>query len=226
MTTPTDIRTGKVFRLFMCAALLACGFSLRAEGATFFVINNADSGFGTLRNAINGANQNPGPDVINFAIFPKMNLHTIIVQSELPGITENLTIDGWSEGGPGYKGAPLIELRGPALSFGNGGAGLTFPRGVHEGDVGATNSLVRGLIINGFNVGLSISADYITVQGCYVGTTADGESARTNGFGISVDASFCLIGGPNPEDRNVLSGNFQAGVDLYYSGSDNRVEGN
>jgi hypothetical protein len=218
MTTATDIQIGKVFRLLLCTALLACGLSLQAEAATFVVTNTADSGFGSLRNAIAGANQNPGPDIINFGISSQGSVKTIVLQSDLPVITETLTIDGWSQGGPGYQGTPLIELRG----------GERNQIGLFVGTP-APNSLIRGLIINGFSyvgIGIPSPADHVTVQGCYIGTTADGNSALPNGIGISIVASHCLIGGPNPQDRNVISGNKVQGIFLDIFSGDARIEGN
>src|SRR5437660_6135535 len=62
----------------------------RSLPSTFTVLNLADSGTGSLRQAIVDAESNPGPDVINFA----HSLHgTISLGSEL-NITQDLTIDG------------------------------------------------------------------------------------------------------------------------------------
>jgi hypothetical protein len=226
MTTATDFQIGKVFRLFLCAALLVCGFSLTADAATFVVTSTADQNVGSLRNAIYDANHNPGPDIITFSIFPKTNLHTIVLYSLLPQITETLTIDGWTEGSPGYNGAPLIELQRKEV--------LLHAVGLNFGPL-ASNSLVRGLIINRFDLppgpvgtgtGILISADHVTVQGCYIGTTADGNSALPNSIGITITGQSCLIGGPEPQDRNVISGNSFRGVETAEGSSDTTIEGN
>ncbi len=53
----------------------------------------------------------------------------------------------------------------------------------------------------------------ISVQGCYLGTNAKGTKARPNGIGyFSQEPSF--IGGSDPEDRNLVSGNTDGGVSL------------
>jgi hypothetical protein len=59
--------------------------------STFLVSNLADSGAGSLRQAIINANTQPGADVVNFA----SNLHgTIILSSGELSITDSLTING------------------------------------------------------------------------------------------------------------------------------------
>jgi Leucine-rich repeat (LRR) protein len=58
------------------------------------VTTTADSGTGSLREAINCANTNPGPDKIRFEI-PGSGPHVIAIQTGLPTITDNETvIDG------------------------------------------------------------------------------------------------------------------------------------
>ena len=100
------------------ALLLVCASS---SAATFTVNSAADTDDGvcnaancTLREAINAANANPGPDTIHFAIGsgPK----TISVTSPLPTITDPVTIDGTTQ--PGYSGTPIIVLNGASAGAG------------------------------------------------------------------------------------------------------------
>src|SRR5437773_8527115 len=65
--------------------------------ATFTVINTGDSGVGSLRQAITDANAMGGADTIVFGI-PGAGQKTITVLSELPTITETVTIDGGNNG--------------------------------------------------------------------------------------------------------------------------------
>jgi hypothetical protein len=76
--------------------------------ATFIVTNTADSGPGTLRQAILDSNANPGPDAIGFAIpnqvIPGMidfdrtyQIWRIHVETPLPTITDLVSIDGYSQ---------------------------------------------------------------------------------------------------------------------------------
>ena len=59
--------------------------------ATFIVTSTADVGAGTLRTAINAANLSPGADDI---VFARQLSGAININSQLPTITEDLTIFG------------------------------------------------------------------------------------------------------------------------------------
>src|SRR5262245_2567854 len=72
------------------------------------VNTTADSGFGSLRQAILDANATAGADAITFAIGS--GLQSIALASALPSITDPLVIDGTTQ--PGYSGLPLIEING------------------------------------------------------------------------------------------------------------------
>jgi len=201
------------------AILFLNGSVMTARATTFVVTNTNDSGAGSLRNAITQANLNPGADVVSFDISPRHSLKTIVVQTNLPAITDELTFNGWSQGGPGYDGPPLIELRGNVRTFDNFGLRL---------QDGASNSLIRGLIINSFPTGVAIEirkVTNVTVAGCYIGTSADGNSALPNREAILVGGYNCRIGGPNPRERNVLSGNGLGVHAVSYSVS-TTIEGN
>ena len=82
----------------------------------FKVTSTADSGPGSLRQVITDANASPGPDTVVFKI-PGVGVHTIqpsyvVGGISLPVIADAVTIDGWSQGGAGYTGPPLIEIDG------------------------------------------------------------------------------------------------------------------
>ncbi len=62
--------------------------------ATFTVVDVADAGAGTLREAIEMANSNPGHDVIEFA--PALSGLTLTLTSDELEISDSLTIDGSS----------------------------------------------------------------------------------------------------------------------------------
>ena len=78
---------------------------------TFTVTNTADSGANSLRQAILNSNATPGSNTIAFSI-PGSGVQTITLLSALPAITNSVLIDGWSQGGSGYTGAPLVEIYG------------------------------------------------------------------------------------------------------------------
>jgi len=71
----------------------------RVVPATFMVVNNSDSGTGSLRQAIINANATSNNDIINFTFASGTNPYTITLASALPniadaGISGTLTING------------------------------------------------------------------------------------------------------------------------------------
>lgn len=91
-------------------ALLLLSFSA-AMANTYTVSNTDDDGAGSLREAINQANANPGADIIDFSVAG-----TVSLLSTLPAITDALTIDGSTA--PGYaSGAPTFLLDGELTVF-------------------------------------------------------------------------------------------------------------
>jgi hypothetical protein len=187
----------------------------------FKVVNTADSGLGSLRQAMIAANAAAGADTIVFRIGS--GAKTISPGSALPNITDRVTIDGTTQ--PGFIGAPLIELRGD--SAGPVDAGLS---------LSAAGSVVRGLVINRFTgvgadkgAGIDIRASNITIAGSYIGTTSAGTADAGNsgrGVYIHLGATGMTVGGTTAADRNVISGNDgDAGV-FIGNASGNTVLGN
>ena len=72
--------------------------SVIEAGAAYTVTSVADSGSGTLRQAINAANANPNLDTIVFNI-PGPGPHTITPATRLPTITSPVIIDGYTQRG-------------------------------------------------------------------------------------------------------------------------------
>ena len=84
--------------------------------STLLVTSTADSGTGSLRQAILDSNAaTAGANIIDFAI-PGQGVQTIAPLSALPPITHAVLIDGFSQ--PGYTGTPLIELSGSQAGAG------------------------------------------------------------------------------------------------------------
>jgi len=178
---------------------------------TFTVTNVNDSGAGSFRQAIIGANGHVGLDTIDFNISGT-GLHTIIPATVWPTITDPVIIDGYTQPGSspntlatGDNSVHRIELNGNGAAF----AALT---------VTAGNSTLRGLVINRFNGNGPANALNIqtggnnTVVGCFFGISADGTTAQNNSREgiVIVDSPNNTIGGTDPGDRNVISGNASA----------------
>jgi hypothetical protein len=97
---------------FRCRPRLA-SLEDRTLLSVFLVDTTADSGPGSLRQAIFDSNAAAGSSIIDFDI-PGQGTRTIVLASPLPPITGTLLIDGTSQ--PGYGGTPLIQLSGVQAS--------------------------------------------------------------------------------------------------------------
>jgi titin len=182
----------------------------RVPLSVFAVINTNDSGEGSLRQAILDANAHPAPNTIIFDIRGQ-GAHTIRPLSELPAITNPVTLDATYQ--PGYAGTPLIELDGSLAGRSSGGL-----------NVSALNSVVRGLDINRFGFyGISVAGGNDRIEANFIGIDLTGTRALGNDRGVLVSSSGNSIGGPGA--GNVISGNTQGGV-TFASGSNNQVQGN
>jgi len=202
-------------RRFVLASFL-CGTASLLGGATFTVTNTDDSGPGSLRQAIEGANGNPGLDTIAFNI-PGPGVHTITPATALPGITDAVLIDGYTQPGSSVNTDPiatnavlLIELDGTNTApF---GVGLTF----------STPGTVRGLVLNRWSTGIgtnSFGGQVIT--GNFIGTDPSGTTAVPNATGINLGSGDVTIGGASPAERNLISGN-SYGIYVLSNGTDIR----
>jgi hypothetical protein len=184
------------------------------ELRVFHVTSTADTGPGSLRQAILDANATPGTNGIAFTLGVG-GVHTIAPTSPLPAVTNPVEIDGATQ--PGYAGTPLIELAGE--SAGHGADGLT---------LASTGSTVTGLVVGGFGgAGVSISGNGNRVVGNFLGTDATGTMVHRNRTGVAIVyiGSDNLIGGTAPGAGNLISGNLQDGVGLY-GGTGNQIQGN
>jgi hypothetical protein len=219
----------------VAAVLFASAVTARAT--TFTVTNTSDSGPGSLRQAITDANSNAGPDAIHFNIpgsDPNCDaggVCTIAPASQLPDISDALTIDGYTQPGAavntsstGTNAVLKIELSGASFA--------TYGLSIASADV-----TIRGLAIGGgfsYGVGRNGFADLSSnarIVGCFIGVHADGLTAWPNTvYGISFDYTGDItIGGTAPADRNLISGNTNATgvfVNLEFSTGSLVMEGN
>jgi hypothetical protein len=192
--------------------------------ATFTVTNTNDAGGGSLRAAIASAEATGAIDTIAFNIGPVGSVQTITLTSgDLENINNPVIIDGWTQGGGGYAGPPLIELNGASLPFDPNFDGLTL-------DAGSGGSTIRGLaIINFDGDGIELRTAGNTIVGNNVGVRADGTTAAGNGrVGVSLsdpNADNNTIGGTGAGQRNVISASLMDGVQIN-GGSGNLLRGN
>jgi CSLREA domain-containing protein len=172
------------------------------------------SGNCTLRAAIQEANSNQGADTINFNI-PGTGVRTIQPLSELPSITETVSINGYSQPGATansaiapspLNGTLLIEIDGS--NAGPNTDGLTISET-------AGNVTIRGLVVNRFSfrgIGGNGGGVGTKILGSYIGTDPTGLIDRGNADqGIQIGPN-AQLGGTNPSDRNIISGNDGGGA--------------
>lgn len=193
----------------------------------------------TLRAAIEEANSDPDTSTINFDIQGTPDFtnnsqdgYTISPTSELPAITEQVTIDGYSQPGAQantavapnpLNGRLLIEIDG--VNVGNNLDGLV---------IRTDDSTIRGLAINGFDrVGVVLDGSDVSIVGNYIGADPAGLTANPNGgagvqgFEGSGDASSNVkIGGLNAGDRNLISGNAGSAITPNQGHSNWTIQGN
>ncbi len=209
------------------------------QGRNIIISNSADSGTGTLRQALEGAQRY---DTITFepTLFPPDAPETIVVASALPEISQgNLTIDASSAG---------VILDGSRLNNGSDAAGLVIAsngNNVHGLQIvnfpgpgiillpGSQNNLIGGdknsgsgpigqgnLISKNGNVGITAAdASFNTIKGNYIGTDLTGNQGQGNFYqGIYIED-----GNNNQIANNLISDNGASGVTLQGSGAHSNI---
>jgi CSLREA domain-containing protein len=215
------------FMAFVAALGLWLALAEVARASEITVTTAADQNGGnaaecSLREAIQAAILNaivdgcpagqaaPTVDVIKFAI-PGGGAKTITIDSsQLDELLEPVVIDGWSQGGNGYTGPPLIELRRGTAPYG------TYALRVRGNGGGST---IRGLAISNWsqrtaaaeNPGRGIQVDganNVTIQGNYFGLRPDGSEGGGNATDLTIinGSQNTQVGGSTAGARNVFSG--------------------
>ena len=194
----------------MIFALIVFGGA--ANAATYLVTNTSDAGAGSLRQAILNANANAGADTINFNISGN-GVQIIAPQTELPKITEAVTINGTTQ--PGYTNNPLISIAGGNQNY---DYGLSVEFGT---------ATIKALNIYGFKLGIEVNCSPascannrpgLILTGSRIGTNYNGTSIiEGNRVGIYINGAYSAstqIGGTGANEGNVISGNWDTGIEL------------
>ncbi len=183
---------------------------------------DADGGC-TLRAAIEESNTIPSLTQVKFHIAPgarNAGFEPAVIrpQSPLPQVSSPLHLDAPSQPGARVNTAPSPEPFNGRLGIVLDGSALPDaepPAGIVIGP-GAKGSTIEGLVISGFpGTGIDLTTVAgVRILGCYIGTDPTGLQAKGNrGPGISATGDpvpgggRVIVGGPDPEDRNVISGN-------------------
>lgn len=192
---------------------------LMSVNNVFTVSTNADSGPGSLRNAVTAVNADTtattsSPDEIAFSMTGGTQ---ITLATALPAIANPVLIDGTTQSG--YQGSPLVWL-----TAGSGLSGIV----VNAITLQAGSSGIKGLAITGFNgngVGAAVELQGANdfVSNSYLGLDPTGgqfaghTDANTNGYGVSADGTGATI------SDNVISDNFYG---IRITGNGTTVTGN
>ncbi|NQV72804.1 Ig-like domain-containing protein [bacterium] len=198
------------------------------------VTNTADSGLGSLRDAIAAANTTPGTDTITFNLTGG-DVYTIAPTSGLPAISESVVFDGLSQTGATCgttdftDRALKIVLDGSNIAYAAGGP---FGLDIAQNTNGVT---IQGLVVRSFpGGGIRIDEGNTgSVIRCnYIGTNESGTLARGNyGSGILLVGSSAvstgnMIGGPARADGNLISANGGSEIQLEQGADSNTIQNN
>ena len=206
------------------------------NAAAFTVTSTDDSDDGacdaahcSLREAINAANGSAGLDTISFNIAGD-GPHTIAPTSELPTITDPVIIDGYTQPNASVNSNPPVQGSNAVLMIElNGSNAGASANGLN---VSAGITTIRGLAINRFGGAGIIFEDPVgigsQIAGNFIGTDITGQSALGNDVGIEMSCSATdnVIGGVDPDTRNVISGNTGHGISVTCSADRNTIIGN
>jgi parallel beta-helix repeat protein len=166
--------------------VVCLSFAAAASADSFSVTNTADSGPGSLRDAIIRANATPGDDYVKFTVPGLLTPAT-----PYPATIGIITID--SNAPPLIHAVPLVEVDASALS-----------EAVFRLSGG---SQVRGFAIHGDHGAAVEAGDTAIVANCFIGTDINGLSPIPNGTGVLV------TGGGVRLISNLISGN-TTGVEI------------
>lgn len=231
---------------------LSLSFFSSAAGAATLTVNNLGNGTDlnkgdgtcevtngvgdcTFRAALDEANALAGADTVEFNIPGCVGVCTI-TNPQLPIISEQVTVDGYSQPLAQVNGSPLARVTNAILliEIADGGTGCIDIDHLTAPTDESTGSVIKGLVISGCSGNaISMTTPYNTIQGNFLGSTADGLAVAANdngGDGIATtfsggdETGGNLIGGFLPEELNLISGNGGDGIDLSSNG--NLVLGN
>lgn len=182
----------------------------------------------SLRAAIQEANNAAGLDTIDFDIPGPGPFSITLTSGELPAIASPVIIDGYTQSGAQEATASTvaiirIEINGTDAGTGDVN-GLTLTST-------ASGSTIQGIAIKQFaSDGIELNAsDNNIIRGNYLGLEVEGSidfGNSANGIFLTGDSDNNQIGGTDPSDRNLISGNQKHGIEIGSSANTNLIQGN
>lgn len=188
-------------------------FSSLTFGATYTVTTGDETGPGSLREAVTAANNNPGPDTIDFGpslahihlnrnYFPTLPVITDDLTINGPG-PDVLTIDGgalWiTAGGHLNTGNPYLYLGVPSLE--SGGASLSEGDQIFNVDDGVPGNFIS-VNINGLRLMNAVGDLQIQRPDLFGGAIYNNENLTLDNMSIS--RSFHQSGGGAIENHGIM----------------------
>jgi hypothetical protein len=177
------------------------------------VTTTADSGPGSLRQAIIDSNASCAAGSSIAFNIPGAGPHTIQPLTALDTLScDSLPLDGYTQSG---------AIRNSDTGGGNNASiQVVLDGSLCPGCTGLNASayvLISGLAIHSFaGVAIQLNATAY-VNGNYLGTDAGGMAALPNLKGVNVTGGSAYVGSTNPGDRNLISGNSDAGIMVWNS---------
>ncbi|MGB1256606.1 MAG: GEVED domain-containing protein, partial [Thiolinea sp.] len=195
-------------------------------------VDSAENESGSLRDAIECANANNGPDTITFNLpvsepgyDAASDTWIISPTSALPALTDDrTTIDAETQ--PGAQCGDLwatapnrtlkVQLDGAVVSASGYSRGL---------DIAGDNIDLRGLSVTNFLPGVGIytqpGADNSRFTCNHIGVAADGMTAGSNSNGMDLRGTHTYLGDVAEGDGNIISGNsLDGGVGVAFNNAD------
>lgn len=194
----------KVFRI--CVLVFMVVFSTsKVFALTYTVTSNADDGAGTFREAIGFSNASTSvTDTIDFTVSSAITLVSSVI------VTDEVIIEGY----------------GTTLQSTGTSSGVT----LLYLDTGSSNSIINALVM--INSDNAIQTNFtgisgITITGCLIGTDYNSATDQSNSTGIYFrSSSNNIIGGLTAAERNIISCNTNAGINLWGQSDSNSICGN
>jgi hypothetical protein len=185
------------------------------------VSSASDSGAGSLRSAILGANAH-GSGLITFDLGTGCGPHTITLDSPLPAITVPVIINGYTQTGALENDLDIGTDAKFCVILESGNVTVTKALQIPAGAGDGASMFVEGLAFSGFSeaaIALGSGSDSAIIGNRFGGSVGSHQLVP-NGAGIRLDANShdTTVGGLDAADRNIISGSDTgSGIDMFGS---------
>jgi parallel beta-helix repeat protein len=171
------------------------------------VTSTSDSGAGSLRSAIAGANAH-GSGLITFAIGSSCGPHVITLASALPSITVPVIMNGYTQPGASENTLDFGDDAALCVILEAGNSSVTKGLAVASNAADSISLSVRGVAFSGFSdaaVDLQAGSNHF-LGGDHFGGSVGGHSMLPNGTNIrlGIAAHGVFIGGDDVAFRNII----------------------